>query len=497
MPAVGFHFPIKSISRGKGQSVVAAVAYRTGEKQHDERLDKIFDYRARSGVELVHHAVPKDAPEWAQDIGRAWNAVERAEVKKNASVAHEYVGAFPHELTEQQRAWMLKDFVREQLTRKGFMATAVIHKPGKDGDQRNYHCHILFSARPLGAAGFAANKDRRFSSYEERGKTHDAMREKWAELCARQLERAGLTVEAERWRHGHKTLAVQRALALERGDLAYAAECDREPTQHLGPVATEIERDGRPSHRGDENRAIEADHAERQRLKQDIARLEQMETALERHQQQLDAHPVVQAINRAWERSDNPVSFAAALREAGVVIAHVSEQDAERRELARQAQAERPPPELTAGDLYAIDRDGKSCRLDATTLKADEPEIAARLAGFTPDTTPSIGEAWRKERRGQEAAAQREAPSREPAAPPAPDPDAKPMALRRLEAYGERLAARNANPARDYSALRDPQPAPARQPTPDADREAQAERNRALVREMLERKRDRERERER
>ena len=32
----------------------------------------------------------------------------------------------------------------------------------------------------------------------------------------------------------------------------------REPQKHLGPIATEIERDGRASHRGDENRAIEA-----------------------------------------------------------------------------------------------------------------------------------------------------------------------------------------------------------------------------------------------
>lgn len=32
----------------------------------------------------------------------------------------------------------------------------------------------------------------------------------------------------------------------------------REPQTHLGPIATEIERDGRSSHRGNENRAINA-----------------------------------------------------------------------------------------------------------------------------------------------------------------------------------------------------------------------------------------------
>ncbi len=523
MPAIGYHFSAKVISRAKGQSAVASVSYRTAEKLKDERLDKVFDYTRKQGVEFVYHAAPKDAPEWVHDIGQAWNQVERIENRKNSTLAREFEAAFPHELTDQQRAWMLKDFVREELTRKGFLATSAIHTPSHDGDERNYHVHIMLAERQLDADGFAKAKDRRFSDFATRDETLDGLKEKWADLCARQLERAGLPVEAERWRHGHKTLAEQRSLALARGDDAYAVECDRQPTQHLGPVATEIERDGRESHRGNENRAIEADNAERQRIKQEAARLEQQHAALERQEQRLEAHPTVRAINQAWERSDSAASFAAALREEGVVIARVSEQDAARRRKARdaaqEAQAERLPPELTAGDLYAIEQGGMACRLDATTLKADEQDIAARLAAFAPDTTPSLAEAWRKERREQEFNARHEKPQQE--YPVAHEQESKPLALRRLESYGERKAIRQANPTRDYSALREThvrvgealnqdhampeKPAVRKVPnkttadqTPmqhDAEMLERIERNRALLREEQERDRRRERER--
>jgi hypothetical protein len=266
MSACGYHFSAKAISRSKGQSSVSSVSYRTAERLCDEREGKSFDYTRKQGVEFVLHAAPKDAPEWAHEIGTVWNEVERAEKKKNATLALDYEVAFPHQLNEQQREFILKDFVREEFTRKGFMATAAIHSPSKDGDERNFHAHIMFSYRPLNEDGFARNKDRRFSSLENREETLKHLKERWAELGARQLERAGLDVDAERWRHGHKTLAEQSALARERGDFEYAERCDREPTRHLGPLATEIERDGRSSHRGDENREIGARNQDRAEL---------------------------------------------------------------------------------------------------------------------------------------------------------------------------------------------------------------------------------------
>jgi MobA/MobL family len=283
MAAIGYHFSAKVISRTRGQSAVASAAYRIRGRLEDQRYGKTHDYSKHEGIEFVWHSAPKNAPEWAQDIGQAWNVVEREEKKSNSTLAREYVVAFPHQLTAEQRAWMLKDFVREELTRKGLMVTAAIHAPSRDGDERNYHAHIMFSDRPLDENGFVKNKDRSFTEFAERKQTLGHSKEKWAGLAARQLERAGYSVEAERWRHGHEKLGQQVTAATARGDHEYAEVLRfREASKHLGVVATEIERDGRESHRGRENREIETGNAQRQELGKELQKIEREIAALEK-----------------------------------------------------------------------------------------------------------------------------------------------------------------------------------------------------------------------
>ena len=272
MPAVAYHCHAKVISRTKGQSAVASAAYRTGQRLEDERYGKVQDFSRKAGVEFVWHAVPAGAPEWAQDVAQTWNEVERAEVRRNSTLAREYVAAFPSLLNAQQREWMLKDWVREEFTRKGLIATAVIHAPDKNGDERNYHTHVMVAERPVDGDGWRKHKDRSLISRE----TLVEIKERWAELGARQLERAGYEVEAERWRHGHKTLKQQEAAALERGDLAYVEQVrEREATTHVGHVASAIERKGRVSERGELNREVEARNAERKEIDVDLAAVRQ------------------------------------------------------------------------------------------------------------------------------------------------------------------------------------------------------------------------------
>ena len=45
-----YHCSIKIGSRGKGQSAVAAAAYRSGQKLTDEELGAVSDYTRKSGV---------------------------------------------------------------------------------------------------------------------------------------------------------------------------------------------------------------------------------------------------------------------------------------------------------------------------------------------------------------------------------------------------------------------------------------------------------------
>lgn len=264
MPACAYHFTAKTIGRTHRQSAVAAVAYRTGARLHDDRQDRTFDYHRRQGVGFVYHGAPKEAPAWAHKPETAWNEVERAETRVNSNVAREYEVSFPHQLDAKQREYLLKDFLREEFTRKGFLVTAAIHAPSPAGNQKNHHAHIVFSDRPLGAVGFNKNKDHSFAGYATRVARLDAFKDRWAALCARQLARAGFNLEAERWRHGHKTLPQQKDLAGSRGDTEYAEQCAGQPTTHIGVHATAMERKGQVTERGSRHRQVQVRNTLRQ-----------------------------------------------------------------------------------------------------------------------------------------------------------------------------------------------------------------------------------------
>ena len=67
-----YHFSAQMISRSKGQSAVAAAAYRSGERLKDERTNERKFYKREVKPETMILA-PSHAPEWVQDRNRLWN----------------------------------------------------------------------------------------------------------------------------------------------------------------------------------------------------------------------------------------------------------------------------------------------------------------------------------------------------------------------------------------------------------------------------------------
>ena len=251
-----YHLSVKTISRAKGRSATGAAAYRAGERIHDERTGIDHDYRRKSGVKYTEVFTPANAPEWARDRAKLWNAAEQKENRKNSTVAREFEIALPHELDEEQRKTLAQDFCKELQEQHKFAVDLAIHEPGKEGDNRNHHAHILCTTRRLDENGFT-EKTRELDN--QRSGEVERWRERFAELGADALERAGHQQEAERFRQSHLTLDKQVALAKERGDWEFTRQNEnREPTKHLGPKATAMERNGVRSDRGDENRAIQA-----------------------------------------------------------------------------------------------------------------------------------------------------------------------------------------------------------------------------------------------
>lgn len=419
MPATAFHLSVVPMSRSTGKSSVAKAAYITGGKLADERTGKLHDYTRRGGVEAVLHAQLKDAPEWSRDVAQAWNAVEAAETRKNSQTAKVIDGlAFPHGIDAEARQRMLTDFMREQFGRKGLLWTASIHAPDKDGDQRNYHAHVMWSERPLTAAGFAKTKDRDGTSFATREAALVAMRERWAALSAKQLERAGLPLEAARWKEAHRTLPEQEQLARARGDLEFAAElADREPTKHLGSATVALERKGIHTERGDAHEAILDRNDARRSVRQQVAALAREESRLatkderatEYHERQAAATEQrrtaqaaklggladVQTLRDLWHSADNAAAFLTASQAQGFTVARVTAQDARDSRADAEATAGRDPsrsaPIYSKAELVAYNAQGFGFRLDGATL--DDAKATERMEQAAGMKLPTLNEA--------------------------------------------------------------------------------------------------------
>ena len=220
-----YHFTTKTVGRRNNGSTVAKAAYIARDRIPDKRTGAIKDYRKKGGLVFSGILLPKDAPEWAKDRANLWNGVETAEKRKDALLAHEYEIALPYELSDEHRLYLIKDFVREQFTRKGYAVDLNIHAPDTDGDQRNHHAHILVTDRRLLETGFAPDKKERQKNTEERKEELIALRLAWEKLGNRHLQRRGFQPTLD-----HRSFEA-------RG-------IDRTPSVHLGPVAVAMERKG-------------------------------------------------------------------------------------------------------------------------------------------------------------------------------------------------------------------------------------------------------------
>lgn len=261
-----FHCQAKAISRGAGRSATAAAAYRSGEIIEDFRTGEVYDYSRKQGI--CYTAILTSSRE---KISRSelWNLAEAAEKRKDAKVAREWEIALPAELTELQQRELALSFARALIERYGIAADVCIHAPGKEGDHRNHHAHILTTTRTFTSGALGA-KTRVLDSPRTSGKEVEAMRQAWASLANEALERAG-----------HSERIDPRSLA--------AQGVARIPTVHLGPIATAMERRGIQTERGDLNRLQD----EQSQEVRELVALEELDAGINR----------VKVQARAWRKA--------------------------------------------------------------------------------------------------------------------------------------------------------------------------------------------------
>jgi len=220
-----YHFSAKVISRANGSSALAAAAYRSASRLHDERLDRHHDFSNKAGVIHSDVMLPDGAPEEWHDRENLWNAVEAAEVRKDAQLAREIEFALPRELEQGEGIRLAREFVEREFVKRGMIADLNVHwDVGADGAPKP-HAHVMLSMREAGGEGFGA-KVRDWN----RTDLLDHWRESWAGHVNQRL--AELDIDA---RVDHRSLEAQGI--------------DLEPQHKIGPAAARMAGQGLESER--------------------------------------------------------------------------------------------------------------------------------------------------------------------------------------------------------------------------------------------------------
>lgn len=143
-------------SRAKGESAVAAAAYRSGVCLTDNRTGIVYDFTHRKDVIFSELLLPESTLTDFKERQLLWNAVETCEKRKDAQVCKDIVLALPKELDTIQHIELAKRFAQTHFVDNGIPADIAIHDHG-DG---NPHAHILITTRRL--------EKNRFSKYKAR-----------------------------------------------------------------------------------------------------------------------------------------------------------------------------------------------------------------------------------------------------------------------------------------------------------------------------------------
>lgn len=222
-----YHFSARTVSRSAGRSSTAAAAYRAAARIVDERTGEIHDYTRKGGVVDSLVVLPHGG---TMNRAELWNKVEVHHKRGDATVAREFVVALPAELDAAQRQELARTYARELADRYGVAVDLNVHAPGKDGDHRNHHAHILMSACYCGPTGVLGKKavelDPIHCQRQKLPNVVEVERERWEQHANRALEKAGQDARID-----HRSLEAQGIY-------------DRAPTVHLGPDATAIKRRG-------------------------------------------------------------------------------------------------------------------------------------------------------------------------------------------------------------------------------------------------------------
>ena len=276
-----YHCSISNVSRAKGSTSCATLAYISGEGIHDSRTGITYSYSRRERVLEVGTILPTSAPSGYADAETLWNAVENYETADNARTAKKIQVALPRELELSEQKTVVEEYIRQNLAQEGYCATYAIHDGGTRG---NPHAHILVSNRTIDRKGSWGVKRKMAYALDERGNRIPLLNEDGTQRTdgngRRQWKR--VTVEQNKLDSKDFLLRLRKAWAdVVNRYLSPYEQIDHRsnvargivdtPTIHEGYSARAIEERGGIAERCEINRAIRRENANRRQAQEEIS----------------------------------------------------------------------------------------------------------------------------------------------------------------------------------------------------------------------------------
>lgn len=279
-----YHLHCKVFSRSKGQTAIAAAAYRSGTKLEDHELGTVSDYTKKKGIAFSEIELPSNAPKEYADREVLWNAVQEVEKSKDAQLCREFEITLPKELSLVEQIELVRTFAKS-LVSEGMIADYSIH----DKNDGNPHVHILTTMRGIDDKGKWMSKQKKIYSLDEGGnripiidkKTGQqkisngrrqwkretlldtswnskeqllAWRKRWSDICNEAIDKKNALIEEENLA---VNLYAQQPEINHIDHRSYAEQgVNKTPTIHEGWQARKMERLGMTSERPEQNRRI-------------------------------------------------------------------------------------------------------------------------------------------------------------------------------------------------------------------------------------------------
>jgi len=188
---------MNSVSRSRGESATSRAAYRACCVIECEREGRTHDYSRKRGHDISAITLPEGAPAWAKDRTGLWNGAELREkngkrgananqYRANAQTARDYMFSFPAELSVAGRRNVAQLIADHLVATSQVAVDHSIHAPGQDGDEKNWHCHLMFTTRRMTAKGLA-EKTREWDERDRAGSNEPNLAKQLREFVARTM----------------------------------------------------------------------------------------------------------------------------------------------------------------------------------------------------------------------------------------------------------------------------------------------------------------------